>query len=301
MKLKLPATSANLGPGFDALALALDLFLEIEAEAAAQFAIRASGRNHNLCAGLKRNLLLETYQTVLTAEQRPVVPLAIRMRNGIPIGMGCGSSAAARLAGVALAAHFGGLDWGSGKILDYAAQLEGHPDNVAACWHGGLTVAAPALVQAQPLAVVSIPPPPGWRALLVLPEDPVATAKARGMLPKSYPRQEVVANVQNVALLTIAFALGRGDLMQLATRDRLHQPFRMQLCPLLPALLPLAGTHGVLSVTLSGAGPAVLLLIAEDAPLQELRAAVLRLATPVAPVEILATTLCRQGAGAYLP
>ena len=294
MKIRLPATSANLGPGFDALALALELFLEIEAIPAAHFSIAATGRDRNICAGLKRNLLLETYQTVLAKEQRPLAPLALRMHNGIPVGMGCGSSAAVRLAGVALASHFGGLGWDSSRILDYAAQLEGHPDNVAACWHGGLTVAA----EAQPLLVVSIPPPAGWSALLVLPQNPVATARARGVLPKAYPRQEVVANLQNVCLLTVAFALGRSDLMPSATRDSLHQPFRMELCPLLPALLPLAGGHGVLSVTLSGAGPSVLLLTEGKADSEELRKAILELANPISPVEIVATGLCRQGAAA---
>jgi homoserine kinase len=296
MKLRLPATSANLGPGFDAMALALELFLEIDAVPGPQFSITAAGRNRNICAGLTRNLLIQTYESVLASEQRPIVPLAIRMHNGIPVGMGCGSSAAVRLAGVALASAFGNLDWNPEKILDYAARLEGHPDNVAACWHGGLTIAA----SAQELAIVSIPPPAGWRALLVLPETPVATAKARGMLPQNYGRQDVVMSVQCVALLTAAFALGRADLMQQATRDRLHQPYRMQLCPLLPALLPLAGSHGVMSVTLSGAGPAVLLLI-EDAgnrksTEQTLRTAILDRARPVCPVEILAVKLCTEGA-----
>ena len=302
VKISLPATSANMGPGFDAIALALDLFLEIEATAGAQYSIRATGRNRNICASLSRNLLLQTYEAVLAAEQRPVVPLEIRMRNGIPVGMGCGSSAAVRLAGVALASTFGELHWDAAQILEQAARLEGHPDNVAACWHGGLTIAA----NAEPLAVVSIPPPAHWRALLVLPENPVATSKARGMLPKNYPRQDVVSTVQNVALLTAAFAFGRADLMQMATRDRIHQPFRMQLCPLLPALLPLAGTHGVISVTLSGAGPAVLLLTADPAhgkTLEKtLREAILQLAKPVCPVEIVATTLSHQGAAAgFIP
>src|ERR1700722_15716369 len=292
VQLRLPTTSANLGPGFDAMALALELFLEIDAVPAAQFSIHATGRNQNICGGMSRNLLIETYKSVLAAEQRQVVPLEIGMRNGIPVGMGCGSSAAVRLAAVALASAFGGLNWDAAKIVEQAVRLEGHPDNVAACWHGGLTIAA----GGEQLAIVSIPPPPDWRAFLVLPETPVATAKARAMLPDTYDRHDVVMNVQCVALLTAAFALGRPDLMQLATRDRLHQPYRSQLCPLLPALLPLAGSHGVMSVTLSGAGPAVMLLTqgngTQVGPLKE---AILELSRPVCPVEILPAGLCAEG------
>jgi homoserine kinase len=296
VRLRLPATSANLGPGFDAMALAMELFLEIEATPAPRFSIIASGRNRNICAGLTGNLLLQTYEAVLSAERRQVVPLEIHMGNGIPVGMGCGSSAAVRLAGVALASAFGNLDWDAAKIVGYAAVLEGHPDNVAACWHGGLAIAA----SAPKLAIVSIPPPAHWSALLVLPEIPVATAKAREMLPQNYARQDVVLSLQRVALLTAAFALGRADLMPLATQDRLHQPYRMQLSPLLPALLPLAGSCGVMSVTLSGAGPAVLLLIqaSEDEATRKetLMEAVLDLARPVCPVEIVTTELCHEGA-----
>jgi len=296
VQLLLPATSANLGPGFDAMALALDLFLEIEAEPAGQFSISATGRNENICARLTRNLLIETYSYVLAASQRPMVPLQICMRNGIPVGMGCGSSAAVRLAGVALASAFGGMDWDGGKVVAEAARLEGHPDNVAACWHGGLTVAAGA---EDELGIVSIAPPTHWHALLVLPQTPVATAKARSVLPDSYCRQDVVMTLQCVGLLTAAFALGRGDLLRLATRDRLHQPYRMELCPLLPALLPLAGNHGVMSVTLSGAGPAVLLLTdqPEDSQRTIVQEAVQDLARPVCPVEIVAARLCHEGAG----
>jgi homoserine kinase len=115
------------------------------------------------------------------------------------------------------------------------------------------------------------------------------------MLPKTYEQQDVVANLQCAALLTAAFALGRGDLMRLATQDRLHQPYRMELCPLLPALLPLAGSHGVMSVTLSGAGPAVLLLTqdpeGEGVQDEALKEAILEIARPVCPVEILPTQL----------
>lgn len=292
VRLRLPATSANLGPGFDAMALALELFLEIEASPAPQFSITATGRNQDICAGLSGNLLIQTYKSVLAAERRELIPLAMRMTNGIPVGMGCGSSAAVRLAGVALASAFGQLDWDGPRIVDYAARLEGHPDNVAACWHGGLAIAA----GARELAIVSIPSPAHWNALLVIPDNPVATAKARSMLPQNYGRQDVVLSLQRVALLTAAFALGRADLMPLATQDCLHQPYRTELCPLLPALLPLAGSHGVMSVTLSGAGPAVLLLTDEDKVQPEvLRPAILELAAPVCPVEILPSRLCPKG------
>src|SRR5580692_9965339 len=108
VRMRLPATSANLGPGFDTLALGLELYLEIDAEAAEEFSVSASGRNADVCGANEDNLLITTFEELLTQNGRPVVPLRIVMRNEIPLGMGCGSSAAVRLAAVALAAHFGG-------------------------------------------------------------------------------------------------------------------------------------------------------------------------------------------------
>src|SRR5271157_4108343 len=140
--LRLPATSANLGPGFDTAAVALDFYLEIEAEPAEEFSIAATGRDADRCARLEDNLILDLYRKLLRENGRPVVPLAIQMRNQIPLGMGCGSSAAGRLAGIALAVHFGALGWGSERILQEASTLEGHPDNAAACWLGGFVAAA---------------------------------------------------------------------------------------------------------------------------------------------------------------
>jgi homoserine kinase len=296
VRLQLPATSANLGPGFDALALALDIFLEIDAAAAPQFSIEASGRDPEICGELENNLLVETYRSVLEGERRSVSPLAIHMRNAIPLGMGCGSSAAVRLAGVALAAHFGTLGWSEKRIVETASRLEGHPDNVAACWYGGLTIAAGGN---ERLSTLSISPPSDWRALLVLPEKPVSTAKSRAVLPETYSRSDAVKNLQNVALLTAAFALRQADLLALATQDALHQPFRMQLCPLLPALLPLAGRRGVLSVTLSGAGPAVLLLCSGDR--SAVAREILERAKALGPVEVVEAGLWGQGAVTTLP
>ncbi len=258
LRLRLPATSANLGPGFDAVAVALDFFLEIEAEPAQEFSIAASGRDADRCARLEDNLILETYKQIMRSNKRAIVPLAIRMANGIPLGMGCGSSAAARLAAIALAANFGRLQWNTARILDEAYQLEGHADNVAACWLGGFVTAA---CEGTRVHVARVDPPPEWRAIVALPEEPLSTSKARAVLPSSFPLQDVVANLQAVAMLGLAFAQARGDLLRLAMTDRIHQPYRADLCPLLPALLPLVGEQGILGVALSGAGPAVLVIV----------------------------------------
>jgi len=261
LRLRLPATSANLGPGFDAAAVALDFHLEIEAEAAQEFSIAATGRNPERCARLEDNLILDVYQHLLTEQGRPVIPLAIRMSNGIPLAMGCGSSAAGRLAAIAMAVHFGGLGWSSERILEEASALEGHPDNAAACWLGGFVTAA---TEGRAVHVARVAPPPRWRAIVVLPTESLATSKARAMLPESYSRADVVSNIQSVALLGMAFAQGRGDLLRIAMKDRVHQPYRASICPLLPALLPLAGEHGILGAALSGAGPAMLVIVESE-------------------------------------
>jgi homoserine kinase len=258
LQLRLPATSANLGPGFDTLALTLDLYLEIKAREADVFSIRASGRNLEICGSLERNLLLDVYRKTLTANGRGAKPMALEVRNEIPVGMGCGSSAAVRLAGIALASHFGELGWTRDAILAEATRLEGHPDNAAACWMGGFVAGC---WDGQVVRAVSFAPPPEWCGLVVLPEKPLATVASRAVLPESYSRADVVANLQRVALLTASFASKRADLIAEAMRDRMHQPYRSDVCPLLPQLTPLAGANGVLGVALSGAGPAVLVLI----------------------------------------
>jgi homoserine kinase len=256
--LRLPATSANLGPGFDAVAVALDFHLELEAEAAPEFSIVATGRNADRCARLEDNLILETYKRLLRDHNRPLVPLAIRMANAIPLGMGCGSSAAGRLAAIALANHFGQLAWSTDRILGEAYALEGHPDNVAACWLGGFVAA---VCEGKSVRAAKVEPPGEWRAIVAFPAEPLATSKARAVLPASYSLPDVVGNLQSVAALTLAFAQARGDLLRIAMTDRIHQPYRAPFCPLLPLLLPLVGTEGILGAALSGAGPAVLVVI----------------------------------------
>jgi homoserine kinase len=256
--LSLPATSANLGPAFDAAALALDLRLDLTARRSREFKLEARGRDSEICGQLENNLIVTTYSEVLRQQGRKVQPLALQIRNKMPIGKGCGSSAAARLAGIALAVHFGDLGWDDDQIVDEASRREHHADNAAACWLGGVAVARMDGVRTH---AVKILPKGKWPLLLAVPEEKLSTEQARAVLPQRYARSDAVSNIQNSMLLLAAFTQGRGDLLTAALEDRIHQPYRSPLCPLLPALKPLAGQGGILGVVLSGAGPSVLLFL----------------------------------------
>ncbi len=272
VRLRLPATSANLGPGFDAVGLAMWLALTIEAAVSQaqdgrELTIRATGRDAERCARTRNNMVFETYREVLKNAGRAVLPLDLRIHNAIPLGMGCGSSAAARLGGVMLANHFGALGWDRQTCMEEATRREGHPDNVAACALGYMTVSA---VADGTVSAAACGEGLEWKLLLALPSASLATEKARALLPTAYSQADAVANVQRTALLVAAFALGRSDLLRVAMQDRMHQPYRMEACPLLPRLLPLAGGPGVLGVALSGAGPGVLLVVEADAAVEEI-------------------------------
>lgn len=293
MRLRLPATTANLGSAFDAAAVALNFYLRIEAEPAIEFSILASGRDPERCARLEDNLIVDLYRRLLEDNDRPPTPLAIRMHNEIPLGMGCGSSAAGRLVGIALANHFGKLGWDDERVLVEASALEGHPDNAAACWLGGFVAAS---TNGHGVHVARVIPPDEWRAILVLPNEPLATSKARAVLPDWYGRDDVVANLQSVAMLGLAFAQGRGELLRAAMSDRIHQPYRSTICPQLPRLLPLAGNHGVLGVALSGAGPAVLVVAEGQETLDEAASAVREALKGMSAPELLICRFESEGA-----
>ena len=261
LHLRLPATSANLGPGFDALGLAMSFYLTVDAISApdGEFAIQATGRDCQVCAKIEGNLILDTYRQVVLMSGGTPRSLHLLLHNEIPLGMGCGSSAAALLAGVLLANHFGELGWTGYQCMEEACRREGHPDNVAACWLGGMTASAIVEGRSEVIAA-TFGPVPGWGLMVVLPSTGLATVKARAMLPESYSRADSVSNVQHTALLVAAFAQQRGDLLRTAMVDRLHQPYREAACPLMPALLPLMEVSGVFGVALSGAGPSVLII-----------------------------------------
>jgi len=259
MEIVLPATSANLGPAFDAAALAFSLFLKVRANPANEFSVKARGRDSEICSQIENHLILSTYREVLQAEKKPVQPLALRIDNEIPIGKGCGSSAAARLAGIALAVRFGRLRWTDSRIVYEAARREHHPDNAAACWMGGLAIAR--ISAAGEMQMEHVRPKGKWPLLFAVPVERLSTEDARRVLPNLYSRADAVANIQNSMLLLAAFFQGRKDTLASALEDRIHQPYRAPLCPLLPALQKLTGTRGILGCALSGAGPSVLVFL----------------------------------------
>jgi homoserine kinase len=295
LHLKLPATSANLGPAFDAAALAMGLYIDIIARPASCFSIRATGRDQEICGAIENNLILTTYEEVLQSQSANIIPLSLRIKNDIPIGKGCGSSAAARLAGIALANHFGRLRWSDAQIIGEAARREHHSDNAAACWMGGLVVARMSgEAEAQ---VVPIRPKGKWPLLLAIPHQALSTDEARRVLPAQYSRADAVANIQNSMLLLAAFTQGRHDLLSVALEDRIHQPYRSPLCPLLPCLQELTGTPGVLGAVLSGAGPSVLVFLDPRFSAQKARKSVAaHLACGGFQAELLITSITPRGA-----
>ena len=295
LSLALPATSANLGPAFDAAALAMDFHIKIDARAAEAFSITATGRDREICERVEDHLILNTYREVLTAAGRPLVPLSLRIANEIPIGKGCGSSAAARLAGIAMAVHFGQLRWTDEQIIGEASRREHHPDNASACWLGGLTVAR--MSGETEVQVVSLRPKGEWPLLLAVPEQSLSTEEARRVLPAQYSRADAVANIQNSMLLLAAFTQGRPELFSAALEDRIHQPFRAGLCPLLPCLQELKGRHGILGVALSGAGPSVLIFVDPRTSMQKVRRIVAaHLSRNQLVTELLPTSVTLRGA-----
>jgi len=297
LELLLPATSANLGPAFDAAALAFELFLKVRAQTADEFSIVAQGRDAAICRQVENHLILTTYREVLETEGKPIQPLALQIDNQIPIGKGCGSSAAARLAGIALAVHLGQLPWTDSRIVGEAARREHHPDNAAACWMGGLAVARMSSEGEAQVACVS--PKGNWPLLLAVAEGALPTNEARRVIPSEYSRADAVANIQNSMLLLAALVQGRRDLLAAALEDRMHQPYRAELCPLLPALQKLAGTAGILGAVLSGAGPSVLIFVDgkeknADRVVAKVRA---HLRAGGLDAELITTAITKQGAG----
>ncbi|HEX5900230.1 MAG TPA: homoserine kinase [Solirubrobacteraceae bacterium] len=249
--VRVPASSANLGPGFDAFACALALHMELEVEETGRFGVHTDLK----IARDRRNLAVRGFARLADPE-----PFAFRIRSQIPLGGGLGSSAAAYVAGLMAADHLYELD---ADVLALSTELEGHPDNVAAALHGGFVICesgAPGPPQATRFEA-----PTGLEAVVVVPSAAVRTKTARAALPAEVPIADAVFNIAHGALLVLGLARGDWDLVSRGLEDRLHQPRREHLYPRSMELVRGARALGALGATISGAGPTVLVWSHYDA------------------------------------
>ena len=253
--LRVPASSANIGPGFDALGLALGIHLECRFRAAERLSIEVSGRECESIPTSDENLIWQTALAVAAKQQLRMPPIELRVHNEIPIGKGLGSSAAALTAGVVIADVLLGLNWKPLRILDEAARLEGHPDNVAACTLG--SIVASAIDSGGVARAVRLELPARFGLGVVVPDFDLPTSKARAVLPTCYSKEDAIFNVQRAALLIAALATGTVSAFPAALEDRFHQPYRAPLVPGLEEILRLRAP-GLLGCALSGAGPSIL-------------------------------------------
>jgi homoserine kinase len=238
--VKVPASSANLGPGYDVLAAAISPSLELEVEETGEFFV------HCDVPGVpcdRSNLCVRAFEAL-----HPADGLSFQIRSQIPPAAGLGSSAAAIVAGLAAADHLYELD---APLFELARELEGHPDNVAAALLGGFVVC-------EGDEPARFDPPPGLEAVLALPPEPVPTADARALMPAEVPLADAVANVAHASLLVLGLAKDDFSLIGRGLRDSLHQPRRRPLYARSMELVELAEEIGAVGATISGAGPAVM-------------------------------------------
>ncbi|MCS7251957.1 MAG: homoserine kinase [Anaerolineae bacterium] len=253
IRVRVPATTANLGPGFDGMGLALSLYNEIEAEPASTLEVQIEGEGADILPCNATHRVVQAAAALFERMGSSLPPMRLRCHNRIPLMSGLGSSAAAVVGGLALAqAWMGRLDPPE-TLLELAAALEGHPDNVAPALLGGLVVVAQ---DEDGLTAVRVPIPP-MRIVLALPEVKVSTEMARRLLPPHLPLSDVVYQIGHVALLVHALREGDWKLLSRAMRDRLHEPYRARWIPGYERAVDAARTAGAAGVCISGSGPAL--------------------------------------------
>ena len=246
--VRVPASSANLGPGYDAMAAAFSLHLELEVEETGEYSFDPGGMD--VPTG-RDNLIVRAFESL-----KPADGIAFRLRSEIPLARGLGSSAAAIVAGLFAADHLFELALTRAEMLIKATEIEGHPDNVAAAIYGGFVVCGPG-ADGEPLAS-RFDPPGGLEGIVVIPGEEVSTKLAREAIPAEVPLADAVANVSAAALLVLGLQSADLDLVSRGVADRIHQPRRRELYPRSMEIVDSATELGALGATISGAGPTVL-------------------------------------------
>ena len=253
---RVPATTANLGPGFDCLGMALDVWNEVALEVAEETHVVVSGEGEESLARDETNLVVRAaLRAYEEAEKRPPA-LRVLCRNEIPLARGLGSSAAAVVGGLAAANALGALGLPKDRLLGLAAEMEGHPDNVAPALLGGFRI----VYEEDGIRTAAVPLPSGLQAVLFIPDMEMPTKEARAILPEMVTRKDAVFNMARVGLLVHAMESGELGLLKDATKDLLHQPQRQQVFRPMGHIFRGAEAGGALGVFLSGGGPTVLAL-----------------------------------------
>jgi homoserine kinase len=258
-KVAVPASSANLGPGFDAIGLALDLWVRATVQPALHFAISFKAAKYVPTNAGFENEILRGFDRVMRGE-RPNVSIVVE--NDIPLGKGLGASAAGAVLGLTIGAELAPKRPSIDELARHATELEGHPDNALPALLGGVVIAAQ-VENAAPV-YLRFDPPAGLSAVVVTPHIVLPTAAARALLPAQYDRADVVFNVQRAALLAASLAAGETAPLRVASGDRVHQPYRAPLVPGFEEMLKFE-MPGLFSVALSGAGPSVVALVEGNA------------------------------------
>lgn len=247
--VRVPASSANLGPGYDVLAAAVSLYLELEVEETGEFSLDPDGLD--VSTG-RDNLVVRAFETL-----HPADGISFRLKSEIPLARGLGSSAAAIVAGLFAADHLFELALSKQEMLVKATELEGHPDNVAAAIYGGFVICGAG--EGELPSAVRFDPPSGLEGIAVIPAEEVSTGRAREAIPAEVPLADAVANVSAASRLVLGLQTADLDLVAAGLIDRLHQPRRRELYPRSMELVDGAADLGALGATISGAGPTVLI------------------------------------------
>jgi homoserine kinase len=263
-RLRLPGSTSNLGPGYDALGLALSIYNHVTVVTRSQpgVSITIEGEGQGIAPTDESNLLYQAANFTAQRANKPLPGLDLHMQNHVPFARGLGSSSTAIVAGVFLANHLAGEPFSQTELLDIATEIEGHPDNVSPCLLGGFTAST---LDNNRVACVRALPPSELRAVVAIPEFELKTEDARNVLPNTLSHNDAVFNVSRACLLTAAMITGDLNQLAIGMKDRLHQPHRAKLIPGFDRILQAATETGALGAALSGAGPTLLALTTTNA------------------------------------
>lgn len=264
VKVRVPATTANLGPGYDTLGMAVSMFLEVHFELSREHStVHAEGLDcEQLSSAIEDHLIFQSADFVFQKAGQPRPPLQLFIKNGIPVGKGMGSSAAAIAAGMFGANVLLGEPFTMEQLINWAVQREGHADNVVPALVGGLTVN---LFNGKEVFYEKLTVPPDLQLIILVPDFTLPTQKSRSVLPEQIPLEQAVASMQRSCLLVAGLAKGRLEHLRWSMNDRLIEPLRKQFVPGFDQVVEAARKAGALATVMSGAGPSII-AFSEDKP-----------------------------------